>query len=429
MTFKNIVFAVVAAFVAVLGHSAAGKVVLKAPAEGEVVPQLWPDQKEFFETPLEKRISGVRTDAESAGVKPKRVKRKRSAKPVLLEWSGDAATYQVTVSREPDGKVFFSSSIPTNSVEITGLLEIARTWKWTVSDGNTTATGRFSTEDYAPRIVRWPGVSNVRDIGGRIGLDGRRVKQGLIFRSGGLNNNAKSEYYTYDEIMAMYKDGTLAKAGVGPSHGLGAEYDAKLRSGKGIDRNFLRLIKTGPKEPGKPKLTDESRAYIQNNFGIKVDLDLRGDWECFGMTGSPLGDDVDWRHYPCWADYRGFTMPIGRASVAAAFSLMLKRWNYPMVIHCIGGTDRTGTYAYLINGLLGVSEEELILDYDISFMAGQGPDKRHRGWQKSLQDAVRALPGDTIAEKLKGYFISLGFTAEEVDKVREFLLEPKSNVK
>ena len=112
MTFKNIVFAVVAAFVAVLGHSAAGKVVLKAPAEGEVVPQLWPDQKEFFETPLEKRISGVRTDAESAGVKPKRVKRKRSAKPVRLEWSGDAATYQVTVSREPDGKVFFSSSIP-----------------------------------------------------------------------------------------------------------------------------------------------------------------------------------------------------------------------------------------------------------------------------------------------------------------------------
>jgi len=104
---------------------------------------------------------------------------------------------------------------------------------------------------------------------------------------------------------------------------------------------------------------------------------------------------------------------------------MLKKWNYPMVIHCIGGTDRTGTYAYLINGLLGVSEEELILDYDISFMAGQGPDKRHRGWQKSLQDAVRALPGDTIAEKLKGYFISLGFTAEEVEQVREFLLEPK----
>ena len=425
MKFSNIVYIGIIVCMAAMPQGASGKVVLKEPAEGAVVPQLWPEQKAFFEMSLEKRISGVRTDAESAGVKPKRIKRKRSAKPVRLEWSGDAAKYQVTVSREPDGKVFYSSSIPSNSVEITGLLEIARQWKWTVSDGESTATGRFYTEDYAPRIVRWPGVSNARDIGGRIGLDGRRVKQGLIFRSGGLNNNAKIEYYTYDEIIAMHKAGTLAKAGIGQSRGLGAEYEAKLKSGKGIDRNFLRLIKSGPTKPGSPRMTDEGRAYIQDNFGIKVDLDLRGDWECFGMTGSPLGEDVDWRHYPCWSGYWGFTTPLGRASVAAAFSLMLKKWNYPMVIHCIGGTDRTGTYAYLINGLLGVSEEELILDYDISFIGGQGPDKRHRGWQKSLQDAVRALPGDTIAEKLKGYFISLGFTAEEVEKVREFLLEPK----
>ena len=186
---------------AVAAQNAAADVVLKSPAEGAVVSQLWPEQKEFFETPLEKRISTARTDAESAGRTSKRMKRKRSAMPVLLEWSGDASEYQVTVVREPDGKVFYSSSVASNSVELAGLLEIAREWKWTVSDGKSSATGRFSTEDYAPRIVRWPGVSNARDIGGRIGLDGRRVKQGLIYRSGGLNNNAKIEYYTYDEIM------------------------------------------------------------------------------------------------------------------------------------------------------------------------------------------------------------------------------------
>lgn len=400
------------------------EIVLKSPAEGAVVSQLWPEQKEFFETPLEKRISGVRTDAESAGRTSKRMKRKRSAMPIRFEWTGDAKEYNFTVVRQPDGKVFYSSSVTSNSLELTGLLEIARKWKWTVSDGASTVSGSFSTEDYAPRIVRWPGVSNARDMGGRIGLNGRRVKQGLIYRSGGLNNNAKYEYYTYDEIMEMYKAGTLAKAGIGPSRGLGAEYAAKIKSGRGIDRNFLRLIKSGPKEPGKPKLTDESREYIQKHFGIKTDLDLRGDWECFGMTGSPLGDDVAWAHYPCWSGYWGFTTPLGRASVAAAFSLMLKKWNYPIVIHCIGGTDRTGTYAYLINGLLGVSEDELILDYDISFMGGRGPDKRHREWQKSLEDAVRALPGDTIPEKIKGYFISLGFKEEDVERVREFLLEP-----
>lgn len=411
---------------AIAVHGAVAGVTLKAPSEGAVVPQLWPEQKEFCETPLGKRISVVRTDNESSGRTTELMVRRCSAMPVRLEWEGDSGRYHVTVSREPDGKVFYSQNVSSNAVELTGLLEIARDWKWTVSDGESSATGRFSTEDYAPRIVRWPGVSNVRDIGGRMGLDGRRVKQGLIFRSGGLNDNSNYKYYTYDEIIAMHKTGTLSKAGIGKSRHLGAEYAAKLRSGEGIDRNHIRLIKSPPSKPGAPRLTEESRAYVQSNFGIKVDLDLRGDWECFGMAGSPLGDDVLWRHYPCWGSYGAFVKPLGRASLAAAFSLLLDERNYPMVIHCIGGTDRTGTYAYLINGLLGVSEDELILDYDISFIGGRGPDERHRRWQKSLADAVRALPGDTIPEKLKGYFISLGFTAEEVERVREFLLEPKA---
>ena len=413
-----VVFAVIAA-------PCSAAVTLESPKEGEVVSQLWPEQKEFLETPLERRISAARTDAESAGVKSKRMKRKRNAMPVRLEWKGDAAQFTVTVAREPDGKVFFNANVTSSYVEVTGLLEIARKWKWTVSDGATSATGSFSTEDYAPRIIRWPGVSNVRDIGGRMGLNGRRVKQGLVFRSGGLNNNAKIEYYTYKEILEMHKAGTLAKAGAGQSRRLGPEYEAKLSSGKGIDRHFLRLIKAPPSAPGLPKLTEESRAYILDKFGIKTDLDFRGDWECFGMTGSPLGDGVTWCHYPCRSGYGGFVTPLGRATAAEAFSLLVNRKNYPIVFHCIGGTDRTGTFAYLLNGLLGVSEEELILDYDISFMGGQGPDARHRGWQSGLTKAARELPGDTLAEKFKRYFISLGFTEEEVEGVREFLLEPK----
>lgn len=400
-------------------------VTMLSPADGAIVSQLWPEQKEFFATPLAQRISVARTDAESAGRKSRRMKRKRSAMPVRLEWRGEAAQYRVTVAREPDGKVFFSANVTSSFVEVSGLLEIAREWRWTVSDGESEAVGRFSTEDLAPRILTWPGVSNVRDIGGRKGLDGRRIKQGLVFRSGGLNNNAKVDYYSYDEILAMHEAGTLAKAGVGDSRALGPEYEAKLSSGKGIDRNFLRLIKAPPRAPGVPKLTDEGRAYILGNFGIKVDLDFRGDWECFGMTGSPLGDDVAWRHYPMRSGYGGFVTPMGRASAAAAFSLFLDKKNYPIVFHCIGGTDRTGTFAYLLGGLLGVSEDELILDYDISFIGGQGPDRRHRGWQESLTEAARNLPGSTLAEKLKGYFISLGFSEAEVEGVREFLLEPK----
>ncbi|MBQ7652533.1 MAG: tyrosine-protein phosphatase, partial [Victivallales bacterium] len=47
--------------------------------------------------------------------------------------------------------------------------------------------GSFFTEDLLPRQITLPGVDNVRDVGGWETADGRRMRQGLIFRSAGLN--------------------------------------------------------------------------------------------------------------------------------------------------------------------------------------------------------------------------------------------------
>ena len=35
-----------------------------------------------------------------------------------------------------------------------------------------------------------PDVDNFRDLGGRLGLEGRRIAQNKIYRSSGLNNNS-----------------------------------------------------------------------------------------------------------------------------------------------------------------------------------------------------------------------------------------------
>ena len=413
----------VAAFAATLAATCSAAVTLESPKEGEVVSQLWPEQKEFLETPLERRISAARTDAESAGTKSKRMKRKRSAMPVRLEWKGDAAQYTVTVAREPDGKVFFDANVTSSYVEVKGLLEIARKWKWTVSDGTSSATGSFLTEDYAPRILNWPGVSNARDIGGRIGLNGRRVKQGLVFRSGGLNNNAKIEYYSYKEILEMHKAGTLAKAGAGQSRRLGPEYEAKLSSGKGIDRHFLRLIKAPPSAPGLPKLTEESRAYILDKFGIKTDLDFRGDWECYGMTGSPLGDGVTWCHYQCLGGYGGFVTPLGRATAAEAFSLLVNKKNYPIVFHCIAGADRTGSLAFVLEALLGVDEDELYKDWEVTGFDQSKLDFRHETRFDKLVKGFDGYPGMTIHERVVAFVKSCGFTDADIARFRELMLE------
>jgi len=40
-----------------------------------------------------------------------------------------------------------------------------------------------------------------------------------------------------------------------------------------------------------------------------------------------------------------------------------------------------------------------------------------------MVDAVRALPGETLADKVWGYYLSLGYTEAELTKLRERLLE------
>ena len=397
-------------------------IALVSPKDGETVSQLWPIVKNFLDLPRDARKENAfRISAEEKDT----FKNSRGAKPVEFAWKGDTnGIYTLTVKRLPDGKVFHSAVVTGCTAAVTGRLEIAREWVWTVAGGGEVATGRFATEDRAPRIIALDGVINARDIGGRIGLGGRRIRQGLVFRTGGLNHDADAAFYTYDEIIALYKEGKLAQAGVGRSRGLGAKYEETLKSGKDLDRNFLRLFKHGPTKPGAVRLSEADKAYILGFLGVKTDIDLRNDWESFGMTGSPLGDSVTWSHCSYSHGYRGFVMPVGRASVANVFAVFTDRGNYPIIFHCMGGMDRTGTFAYLLEGLLGVEEEELIRDYEMSFIASGGVDKRHYGWLTGLVEAVRELPGRTLADKMNRYFLTLGFTQDEIDGVRDFLLEP-----
>ena len=58
----------------------------------------------------------------------------------------------------------------------------------------------------------------------------------------------------------------------------------------------------------------------------------------------------------------------------------------------------------------------------MSFIGAGGVDKRHYEWLMSLVKAVRELPGDTLADKIWGYYRSLGYTEESLTALRERLL-------
>ena len=176
----------VAAFAAL---AVSAQIELVAPANGASVRQMHTVQREFAKAPwakCEKCFDGAENSKKLRS-------RDATPVPVKLQWKGDAKDYQVTVRRLPDGKVVFEQTVSTNYVAVDSL-EIATEWEWTVSAGSDKLVSRFKTEDRLPRLVRMTGSSNCRDIGGRRGLNGCRIRQGLVYRTAGLNSNAPIEY-------------------------------------------------------------------------------------------------------------------------------------------------------------------------------------------------------------------------------------------
>ena len=61
---------------------------------------------------------------------------------------------------------------------------------------------------------------------------------------------------------------------------------------------------------------------------------------------------------------------IERITVGAGNVVAVKE--YPAVFHCAAGADRTGTLAFLISGLLGVSRDDLTKDFELTSFSDFG---------------------------------------------------------
>ena len=112
--------------------------------------------------------------------------------PVTLTWTDENAapgkSYTVLVSKNRDMSDALAWTVNEPCAKIEHL-NIGTSYYWQVKSGSESSPVQiFTTEDGYPRFIKLDGVSNVRDIGGYITTDGRRVKQNLAYRSAQLES-------------------------------------------------------------------------------------------------------------------------------------------------------------------------------------------------------------------------------------------------
>lgn len=382
-----------------------------SPKDGEAVVLLPSEQKQIMSVPtLKERLEIFDLDRKN-GKKLRHSKGWRKSMPLVLKWKcnvDEKGPWEVRVGTKPDLsdariEVYSktSSNIKTNAdmtVQCTiyrANLEIGRDYYWRVTSnvscgkfghirGKCECTGiketvseiaTFRTEDMAPRWIEIEGnVSNMRDLGGRKAMRGCRVRQGMAYRGQGLNNNSQ----------------------------------------------------TGER-PGRNRLTVEDVKLLTGNLGIRTDLDLRTSGETAGMTVSPLGKDIKFVHRSSQA-YKGIFSEDGKKVMAANFRLFCDKANYPIYFHCIGGADRTGSLAYVLNGVLGVDRHELETDWESTFyprIPDSNPDKNFWCRESHFNDGFGKYgkEGDSWNRRIELYLLDCGVTEAEIETFRSIMLE------
>jgi protein-tyrosine phosphatase len=241
----------------------------------------------------------------------------------------------------------------------------------------------------------WDGCLNVRDLGGLPTADGAVTRRGSVIRA--------------DNVRRLTGDGWRALA----SHDVVRIVDLRWPEEKegeappGIDVEVVHVPVLGP------GTFDEE--YIS-------ELDARLD------AVDDVAEHYAWSYVDFLERYRE---RFGQALAAIADV------DGPVVVHCVGGKDRTGLVSALLLRLAGVAPAAIGADYAQSGVnlapqweawIAQAEDERGRERLRKLTQTPAAAMVEVLAEierrygDVRGYLVAAGLTDAQLERLRARLV-------
>lgn len=239
-------------------------------------------------------------------------------------------------------------------------LKVDTTYYYEIHAADAVYPGTFHTAP-STRFVYIPGLANTRDIGGIRNLDGKKIRQGLLIRGVELDGLVNARYY----------------------------------------------------------IPEDKLASVQDTFGFRYDFDLRASSIYNGEYTSRLGVDHKFYNAPM---YGGIFTEANYKNLKNIFTDLADPNKYPMYLHCTWGQDRTGTIVFLLEGILNVSEEDMIREYRLSgYINRELINSNNMG---SIISGVRPYAGDTLQEKIVSFLVTeIGVTEAQIESIRSIFLE------
>ncbi len=280
-----------------------------------------------------------------------------ASKDISFSWKNNldgAYSFTLVISDKEDfSNIVRLVETMSHSCKVSDLLPNRYYYKIIDNLGNETESDTFTVVDYV-RSFSVASINNMRDLGGWKTEDGKTIKYGVTYRSGELNSGCGNALTN-----------------------LGIKYEIDLRRNKSGNDYSSSVV------PSSFNISFLQAGIMQGDYVLKdksfYDLLTPEQIEAKGHANAPFEQAF-------------------ATSLYNAFKLYTDSSNFPILFHCTSGADRTGTFAFLLEGLLGVELDDCYRDFELTSITMAG-----KRWRSNIEIGVGG----------KYYFTDDGFVTRD----------------
>lgn len=181
---------------------------------------------------------------------------------------------------------------------------------------------------------------------------------------------------------------------------------------------------------GGVTITETDITTMRDILGIRTEIDFQLPDEGGVQAGSPLGEATEYVPLPTNGYYTNMVdisknTSIIKSALQKTFESVKN--GSPVYFHCYYGADRTGTLAFVLENLLGVSSSDIDKDYELTCFSGI-MKKRNGKEYKKMVTYFKGFQKNNMRDNVVQWALQLGITLEDINAFRASMIDGNPQV-